>query len=211
MEEIKKVEATENTSTSNPSEPNTPSKSFGGKPEFDKSKRRPRRGGKFQKKDDGFEEKVVAINRVVKTTKGGRAFRFAALVVVGDKKGRVGFGTAKAKEVPDAIKKAIKAAKTDIYKIKMVKAETIPHVQLGVYGAGRVLLKPAKSGTGIIAGGPVRAVMELAGIHNIYSKSLGSNTPINVIRATMEALKVQRTQEDIQALRFGNEISGGAK
>lgn len=164
---------------------------------------------KFNKKDDDIEERVVAINRVVKTTKGGRAFRFAALVVVGDKKGRVGFGTGKAKEVPDAIKKAIKDARAKMLKVKMVKDGTIPHEQLGKYGSGKVLLKPAKSGVGIIAGGPVRAVMELAGIKNIYSKSLGSNTPVNVIRATIEGLKVQRTYSDVMRARGLD--NGGAK
>lgn len=169
--------------------------------------RRPQGNRRF-KKDDDIEERVVAINRVVKTTKGGRAFRFAALVVVGDKKGRVGFGSGKAKEVPDAIKKAIKDARANMIKVKMVKDGTIPHLQVGKYGSGNVLLKPAKSGVGIIAGGPVRAVIELAGFKNIYSKSLGSNTPANVIKATLEALKVQRTYSDIQKLR---EVNGGTK
>lgn len=185
----------------------TPSKAPANK--FDKNRKPQRSNGPRRfKKDDDIEERVVAINRVVKTTKGGRAFRFAALVVVGDKKGKVGFGTGKAKEVPDAIKKAIKDARAKMMKVKMVKDGTIPHEQLGRYGSGKVLLKPAKSGVGIIAGGPVRAVMELAGIKNIYSKSLGSNTPVNVIRATLEGLKVQRTYADVMKLRG---IDGGAK
>ena len=147
-----------------------------------------------------FEERVVTINRVTKVVKGGRRYRFAALVVIGDKKGNVGFGTGKANEVPDAIKKAVENAKKNMITVSTVKT-TIPHEVTGVYVAGRVFLAPAAEGTGVIAGGPVRAVVELAGISDILSKSLGSSTPINVVRATIEGLKSLETVEEIAARR----------
>lgn len=152
-----------------------------------------------------FEERVVVVNRVTKVVKGGRRFRFAALVVVGDHKGRVGYGTGKAQEVPEAIKKAVEDAKKNIIYVPIVKT-TIPHSITGVAGAGQVFLKPAPAGTGIIAGGPVRNVVELAGIQDIFSKSQGSSTPINIIRATFEGLKNLRTAEQIAELR-GKEVS----
>ena len=152
-----------------------------------------------------FEERVVTINRVTKVVKGGRRMRFAALVIVGDHKGNVGYGTGKANEVPEAIKKAVEDAKKNIIHIEMVKT-TIPHQITGIAGAGQVFLKPAPAGTGIIAGGPVRNVIELAGIQDIFSKSQGSSTPINIIRATFDALKNLRTAEQVAELR-GIEVS----
>ena len=148
-----------------------------------------------------YEELVISVNRVTKVTKGGRHFRFAATVVVGDRKGTVGFGTGKANEVQDADKKAIQSANKNVVSIPLVEERTLPHEATGVSGAARVLVKPAKAGTGIIAGGSVRAVLELAGVKDVVSKSLGSNSKINVVRATMNALTSQRSAEHIAALR----------
>ena len=147
-----------------------------------------------------LKEKVVAINRVAKVVKGGRTFRFSALVVVGDGNGHVGVGNGKAAEVPDAIKKAVENAKKNVFAVTVINT-TIPHAVIGHYGAGNVLLRPAAPGTGVIAGGPVRAVVELAGISNILSKSLGSKTPINVIRATVDGLKQLNSVEAVAAKR----------
>lgn len=151
-------------------------------------------------KEKQFEERVVVINRVTKVVKGGRRMRFAALVVVGDYQGHVGFGTGKAQEVPEAIKKAVEDAKKNIITVPIV-GTTIPHENTGIHGAGKVFLKPAPEGTGIVAGGPVRNVVELAGIKDIVSKSQGSNTKINIVRATFKALSNLRTAEEVAALR----------
>ena len=173
------------------------------KPRENGQKRNPRRNPRRNngpKAEKEFEERVVTINRVTKVVKGGRKFRFAALVVIGDKKGRVGFGTGKANEGPDAIRKASEAAKRNVIKVPNVHG-TIPHEIDGIYGSGHVFIKPASQGTGIIAGGPVRAVVELAGYSDILSKSLGSRTPINMVRATMEGLKSLKTAQEVAELR----------
>lgn len=154
-----------------------------------------------RKQQSPYIEQVVSINRVTKVTKGGRHMRFSATVAVGDKKGRVGLGTGKSNDVPDAIRKALQAAQKNVIKIDLVEGRTISHEAIGKCGAARVMIKPAKAGAGIVAGGPVRCVLELAGVRDVVSKSLGSNTQINTAKATLNALKSQRTAEHIAQLR----------
>lgn len=154
----------------------------------------------FEEETKEFEERVVAINRVTKVVKGGRRFRFAALVVVGNKQGLVGFGTGKASEVPDAIKKAVENAKKNLIQVPIV-GQTIPHEIVGQFGAGQIVMKPASAGTGVKAGGASRIIFELAGINDILSKNLGSRTAINVVRATFAGLKELRTTEQVAKVR----------
>lgn len=160
---------------------------------MEKTKREPR--------PKQFEEEIINIGRVTKVTKGGRHFRFAATVAVGDRKGQVGIGTGKANEVPDAIKKAVQAATKNVTRVSVVDERTISHEAMGSEGASKVLIKPASKGTGVKAGGPVRAVLELAGVKDVLSKSLGSSTKINVAYATLNALKNQKTIEKVAKLR----------
>jgi len=161
--------------------------------------RRPR---KFNREVKEFEERVVQINRISKTVKGGRKMRFAAIVVVGDKKGRVGYGLGKANEVPDAIRKASETAKKNVKRIPLVDGyRTIPHAVTGRYGAGEIVMRPAAPGTGIVAGGVVRAVLELAGATDVITKCVGSRTPINQVHATMKALSELKTVNSVAKLR----------
>ncbi len=162
-----------------------------------------RRGGRggFRRDDDEFKDRVVDINRVSKTVSGGKHTRFDALVVVGDGAGRYGFSLAKSGEVPDAIKKALTKAKKQMHKIHLVKGGTIAHEVVGTYASTKVVIKPAPAGTGIIAGGPVRAILELAGVKNVVSKVYGSRTPINVIRATSQGLDSLKEYNNVMVLR----------
>jgi small subunit ribosomal protein S5 len=212
MEEIKKPEVVEETKAVEPAQSQPAPQENKGNPQ-DKEQhnnngerrfsRRPRDGKRRSNRPEEkeFEERVVSINRVAKTVKGGKHIRFAALVVIGDKKGRYGIGTGKASEVPDAIKKALEKAKRNIHYLHMVKGNTIPHEVTGKFGASEVFLKPAPEGTGIIAGGAVRAILELAGVRNVYSKVYGSRSPINVIRATNNGIENLKTYGSVKVLR----------
>lgn len=163
----------------------------------------------FRNSDPEFFEQVIDINRVTKVVKGGKNFSFTALVVIGDGNGRVGYGSGKAKEVPNAIRKGIEVAKKRMVAVPM-RGTTIPHQAIGVFGASKVLLKPASEGTGVIAGGAVRAVVESAGIQDILTKSLGSKNPQNVVKATIQGLLQLRTSEQIRELRgLVEEVAGG--
>ena len=193
MEENKVVEEVVETKTEKTTEK---------KAKFNKGDKKGKQARPARKeKDNRFEERVVSINKICKTVKGGRRLRFSALVVVGDGKGFVGFGTGKANEVPDAIKKALEAARKNLYKVPMIKGDTIPHEIIGEFGSSKVFMKPAPEGAGIIAGGPVRAVLELAGVKNIYSKVYGSRAPINIVRATINGIENMKTVSKVAALR----------
>ncbi len=160
-----------------------------------------RRGRDREERDSEFSDKLVHINRVAKVVKGGKRFGFAALVVVGDLKGRVGFSHGKAREVPEAIRKATEAAKRELVRVPLRDGRTLHHDSVGRHGAGRVVLRSAPPGTGIIAGGAMRAVFEMLGVHDVVAKSLGSTNPYNVVRATIEALKEQENPRTIAACR----------
>ncbi|MGL4647181.1 MAG: 30S ribosomal protein S5 [Mycoplasmoidaceae bacterium] len=162
----------------------------------------PNKNSKNQKQSfTGYNEKVVRVKRISKTTKGGRSMRFSALVIIGDKNGMVGYGIGKSIEVPVAIRKALKDAKNNMVKVKITKGGSLFHEVLGRKGAGRVLIKPAPEGTGIIAGGPIRVVLEMAGYKDAYSKNLGKNTSLNMVLATINGLLIQKTPKEIAALR----------
>lgn len=163
-------------------------------------KRQTKQDTKAEIPEPEFIEKVVWVNRVAKVVKGGRHFSFTALVVAGDQKGHVGYGIGKAREVADAIRKALNIAKKDMIEVPL-KGATIPHQIIGHYSAGKVLMKPASAGTGVIAGGPVRALCESAGIRDILTKSLGSNNAVNVVKAAMDGLKRLQSQKTVEALR----------
>lgn len=204
MEEVKNNEVV------NPTEAKEAAPEVAPKAERPQGDRRPRgdrphRDGKPRRKPEEvkeYEETVVDINRIAKTVKGGRKMRFSALVVIGNKKGKFGFGTGKAQEVPDAIKKALEAAKRNTFEIHIVKkGDTIAHEVIGKFGACNVFLKPAPEGTGIIAGGPVRAVLELAGVQNVCSKVYGSRAPINIVRATNQGLDNLKSYKTMKELR----------
>lgn len=195
-QEIEKVETVETSESEGTETGATGAKKLDRPKRQSKEKRQPR-----QRQQKLYEEEVISIGRVTKVTKGGRHFRFSAVVVVGDRKGKVGLGTGKANEVPDAIKKASQAATKNVVKVSVVDERTIPHEALGVCGASKVMLKPAAKGTGVKAGGPVRSVLEMAGVKDILSKSLGSNTKINMAYATLNALKSQKTAEQVAKLR----------
>ena len=159
---------------------------------------------KFEKREEPkktYEDKIISIGRVTKVTKGGRNFRFSVTVAVGDRKGKVGIGTGKSNEIPEAVTKAIKAAEKNVITVDLVDNRTISHEVIGTCGAAKVLIKPAKEGRGIIAGGPVRVILDLAGVKDVVSKSLGSNTKINTSRATMNALMKQRSVSRLAVLR----------
>ena len=155
---------------------------------------------RFEKQESDLQENVVFINRVAKVVKGGRRFSFAAVVVVGDGKGRVGAGLGKAAEVPEAIRKVVEDAKKNMINVAL-KNGTIPHESLGIYGAGKVIMRPAAEGTGIKAGGPVRAVLALAGVRNVLTKSLGSSNPINMVKATLDGMAKLENVQTVAALR----------
>ena len=165
-----------------------------------------RQGGNRDERDSEFVDKLVAINRVAKVVKGGKRFGFAALVVVGDQKGRVGFGHGKAREVPEAIRKATEAAKRGMIRVALREGRTLHHDVHGHHGAGKVILRAAPPGTGIIAGGPMRAVFETLGVHDIVAKSMGSSNPYNMVRATFDALKNEDSPRGVAARR-GKKVS----
>lgn len=169
------------------------------RPRYNKGNRKPRQPRQEEKQ---FEEKVVKISRITKVVKGGKRMRFSALVVIGDGKGRFGYGLGKSQEVPEAIKKAVAAARRNLCKLSITKENSITHTVIGEFGSTRVFLKPAPEGTGLIAGGAVRSILELAGVKNVYSKIYGSRTQVNAVKATVEGLKHLKTYNDVLTKRY---------
>lgn len=203
LEEKENVSVKENPEEAKVASPKEDRRPRGDRPHGDRP-RGDRKGGQRRPRTEEvkeYEEVVVEINRISKTVKGGRRMRFSALVVIGNRKGKYGFGTGKAAEVPDAIKKALEAAKRNTFNLHIVKGGTLAHEVNGKFGACTVFLKPAPEGTGIIAGGPVRAILDLAGVRNVYSKVYGSRAPINIIRATQNGLASLKSYSQVQALR----------
>jgi small subunit ribosomal protein S5 len=165
------------------------------------------KNGRGRKEEKLYEERVIKISRVAKTVKGGKRIRFTALVVIGDGKGKFGYGLGKSNEVPDAIKKALAAARKNLGKMFIAKGDTITHAVMGHFGATQVFLKPAPAGTGLVAGGAVRSILELAGIKNVYSKIYGARTQGNVVKATIDGLKQLKTYEQISETRYGKKVA----
>lgn len=199
LEENKVVEETVKSENAPQAETKKDARPHKGGKKFDRNNKREKREPQVKE----YEERVVAINRVCKTVKGGRRMKFSALVVIGNGKGKYGFATGKSGEVPDAIKKAVDRARRNTFNIHLSKHGTIAHEVVGEFGATKVFLKPAPDGTGIIAGGPVRAILELSGVKNVYSKVYGSRTSINAIRATNDALNSLKSYKDVLSLRKG--------
>lgn len=165
------------------------------------------RNGRGRKEEKLYDERVIKISRVAKTVKGGKRVRFTALVVIGDGKGKFGYGLGKSSEVPDAIKKALSAARKNMFKIAIAQGDTITHPVMGHFGATQVFLKPAPAGTGLVAGGAVRSILELAGIKNVYSKIYGSRTQGNVVKATVAGLNSLKTYDQVSLVRYGKTVS----
>lgn len=170
------------------------------------SKRPVKNNRRLDSKEKEFEERIIKVSRITKVVKGGKRMRFSALIVIGDHKGRFGYGLGKSNEVPDAIKKAVSSANKDLHKVSIVKG-TITHITVGKFGATQVYLKPAPEGTGLVAGGAVRAILELAGIKNVYSKIYGSRTQSNVVKATIDALNKLKSYPEVALVRYGKTVS----
>lgn len=194
--------------------PETAGKEGGRRGSFNNRRGQGRGNGRrrsFRPEEKLYEEKVVKISRVSKTVKGGKRMRFTALVVIGDGKGKFGYGLGKSTEVPEAIKKALASARKNLFKMQITKNDSITHAVIGQYGATKVFLKPAPEGTGLIAGGAVRAILELAGVKNVYSKIYGSRTQTNAVKATVEGLRQLKTYEEVLSKRYGKTLSAGEK
>lgn len=208
-------EKTQNTAAPVQNKPETAGKENNRRSSFNNRKgpqgRNNNRRRNFRPEEKLYEEKVVKISRVSKTVKGGKRMRFTALVVIGDGKGKFGYGLGKSTEVPEAIKKALASARRNLFKMQITKNDSITHAVMGQFGATKVFLKPAPEGTGLIAGGAVRAILELAGVKNVYSKIYGSRTQTNAVKATVEGLRQLKTYEEVLTKRYGKTLSAGEK